>query len=81
MNLNSPFVWTTIKFQIACYATYSGTPDSKFIKGISYWAIVLGIHQEIIFCKMWTKFKESTSSLVRMKSKCECAWVVQIQGL
>ena len=35
MNLNSPFIWTTIKFQITCCAIVSGNPFSKFIKGIS----------------------------------------------
>ena len=35
MNLNSPFIQTTIKFQITCCAIVSGNPFSKFIKGIS----------------------------------------------
>ena len=76
MNLNSPFIWTTIKFQIACCAIVSGNPFSKFIKGISCWVAVLGTYQEIFFCKKWIKFRESTSTLIRLKSEYKCAWVV-----
>ena len=76
MNLNSPFIWTTIKFQITCCAIVSGNPFSKFIKGISCWVAVLGTYQEIFFCKKWTKFRESTSTLIRLKSEYKCAWVL-----
>ena len=75
MNLNSPFIWTTIKFQITCCAIVSGNPFSKFIKGISCWVAVLGTYQEIFFCEKWTKFRESASTLIRLKFEYKCAWV------
>ena len=73
MNLNSPFICITIKFQIACCAIVSGTSPLKFIKEISCWGIALGTSREIFFCKLWTKFGESTTETeiwVKMSTSC-----------
>ena len=49
MNFNSPLIWITIKFQIACCAIHLGNSGSKLIKEISHCAIVLAAYQETFF--------------------------------